>query len=124
MPPDLPPDFGNRVRAAVAYTGLSLSAFAKRIPTAGASYSTLRKYIKGERVPRPFARAALVTALARASGLDEGFFYGTLPDRDGIATELAAIRTLLETLRVESTRNAQEVIRRLDEGRDTGEGAR
>ena len=79
-PRKLPSDFGRRVRAAVAYRGVSLEAFAAEIDTAGMSLSTIRKWIEQGHIPPPLTQDAVVRRLAAASGLSEDFFYGQAPD--------------------------------------------
>lgn len=117
--PALPPDFGPRIRAAAAYTGLGLKEFANKIGAPGASYSTLRKYVEQGHRPAPLAQGALVQRLAEASGLPESFFLGeaaAAPDLSRIADEVAQLRAETAVRDLEAHAQLDEVaqaIRRL-----------
>lgn len=122
---ELPPDFGARIRAAAAFANLSLEDFACRLNVAGASYSTLRKYVEQEKRPRPLARAELVRRLAEASGLPESFFLAAEANANGsadLADRVSRLEGQLRLARDEAKARATtaearvlEVIRLLDE---------
>lgn len=115
---ELPHDFGDRVRAARAYKDDMTRADLARALKVSPGYI---KGLEGGKRPDALKAQALVTRLPEITDLPEDFFLGRASN--GVAAELAAIRIELETLRVESARNALEVIQRLDEGLGPSEAA-
>lgn len=108
---NLPHDFGHRIRAGRAYKNDMTRAELGRQLGVSPGYI---KGLEGGKQPDALKAHALISRLPEITGLQEAFFLGHATN--GVADELAAIRDLVEALRVETAARALEVMRRLDEG--------
>lgn len=114
---EIPKDFGARVRAARAYKNMTREELGTEL---GVSAGFL-KGVEGGNRPDPIKARGLVERLPEVTDLPEQFFLGRVGN--GTAEELAALRDLVETLRVETAAHALEVMQRLDEGFGQGLGS-
>lgn len=112
---DLPPDFGRRVRAAMAYSlAGSVEDFGRQIDRDGMKPATIRTWIEKGRRPDRLKQNAVVERLAEVSGLPPSFFWGRY-EAPPLEKRLSAIEEQIRLMRGETLTRAAEVLRRIDD---------